>query len=153
MKRKNYNIYDIPWDKEPTKVKAEEYFKYFDMGTLSDSIETNTDISSLYIMAHKDLTEAVENNMSDENGELILFDKTKYDRGTFSAYIISKDMPEVAMKNGDCVILDINRKHFSGNGLYVLNTSGVLNIQYIPASDDTDFLIIEAKVCEIRRKV
>ena len=123
------------------------------MGTLSDSIETNTDISSLYIMAHKDLTEAVENNMSDENGELILFDKTKYDRGTFSAYIISKDMPEVAMKNGDCVILDINKKHFSGNGLYVLNTSGVLNIQYIPASDDTDFLIIEAKVCEIRRKV
>lgn len=152
-KKNNNNIYDIEWDKEPVKVKAEEYFKYFDVGNLSDSVAINTDVSSLYIMSHKELWKAIDNDISDENGELILFDKTLYCRGTFTAYVISEDMPELAMKQGDIAILDISGKHFSGEGLYVLNVSGQLKLCFVPASDETDFLIIEAKVCEVRRRL
>ena len=153
MKRKNNISHEIQWDTEPVSLKTEEYFKYFDVDTLSDSLAANADVSSLYIMSHKSLNEAIYNNTADEDAELVLFDRSKYSKGTFAAYVIPNDMPEISMQIGDCAILDINKKHFDGNGFYVLNTSGVLNIRFIPASDETDFLIIEAKVCEIRRKL
>lgn len=149
----NDGIYDIQWDKEPVHVKAEEYFKYFDVGDLSDGVAINTDFASLYIMSHRELSDAIENNMADESSEPVLFDRSVYNIGTFSGYIISEDMPELSLKKGDCAILDISNKRFSGEGLYVLNSNGTLNVCFISASAETDGLEIEAKVCEIRRRL
>lgn len=153
MKDDSIYDYDIQWDKEPVHVKAEEYFKYFDVGDLSDGVAINTDFASLYIMSHRELRDTIENNMADENGEPVLFDRSMYNIGTFSGYIIPEDMPELSVKKGDCAILDISAKCFSGEGLYVLNSNGELSICFVSACDETARLAIEAKVCEIRRRL
>lgn len=140
---------DIIWDAIPQSLKLEEYFNYYDLGEPDFALDVGQS-DFLLVIAHKSIEDAINDNIFDPNTEIVPFDKTNFSNGKFSAYIVPHNISDRQINKGDCLILDISCKNYTGEGLYVTFHDNNYYIKFINHSVKNPQNIV-AKVCELRR--
>lgn len=144
-----YITYEVCDNIPSSRIKVEEYYRYYDMGDVTQGLTLNDMFSyTVMVLAHKTLCKAIENDLFDQTSTTV-FDTSKCKKGSFSAYIVQHDIAESSIKKNDILILDIAQKNFSVNGLYIIQNKNRYVIKYL--SDNSNNIV--ARVCEIQRKL